>query len=396
MGSVFCSYLIDNRHSRLRNAIEITNEKSIREIITKNSDLIDKECDRYGNTPLLYAVQNAKLDACRILLELGADANKPNSSTSITPIHITCTLKTNPSSVNESTVFLNQQPVTKNDSQKSSSPILPTNTTITSNETINEFIDLLVKHGSDINKAIATDNLYLYGSSVTTTKLTPLMFAIEQRNTAAIDALIKSNVDINYQDDESHICALHLACGIGYTILIKKLLDNGGNPYLKSRGGNSALHWLSLNNKDEMTSLSTILNHTDYLMNINLQNDNGQTPLMLAAMKNKQNMLSALLDNGASMVFKDNNGQTAMEYASNPSCISLLESFKFVEKIALRKLSKSKLSLNICDTRNYLKRSAVSLTNVSRSYETLSVVEEDFTNRVIDDKIINEEVVKNV
>lgn len=416
MGSVFCSYIIDNRLTRLRNAIEESNVTKIREIIEKNPDITDKECDRDGNTPLIFSIQNAKLDVCRVLLELGANANKINTNTLITPLHVACTLKAlkaNSLIVNtdDTDKILNQDnptPVAKTESQNSgsssgsdginsTSPIVKTQAMngeiqvkISDYETINEIIGLLVKHGADINKPIDTDKLYLYGSNVTTTKLTPLMFAIELRNMIAIDALLKLNADVNYQDVESHICALHLACGIGNANLIKKLLENSGNPYLKSRGGNSALHWLALNNKDDMNSLLSILVHTNYLININLKNDNGQTPLMLAAMKNKQNMIKALLDNGASLVFKDNNGQTVMDYASNQSCIHLLQSFKFVEKIAKRKLSKSKLSLNIGDTKNTINRSAISLTNVSQSYETLSIVEEDFTNRVIDDKLTNE------
>ena len=420
MGSVFCSYIIDNRLTKLRNAIEESSVMTIRELIEKNPDIIDKECDRDGNTPLIFAIQNAKLEICRVLLELGANANRINPNTLITPLHLACTLqtiKTNSSivNINDTNKILNEnnQPVTKTESQKSNSssdssnnstsPIIRTQTnngevqvTISDYETINEIISLLVKHGADINKPIDTDKLYVYGSNVTTTKLTPLMFAIELRNMIAIDALLKLNADVNYQDVESHICAIHLACGIGNANLIKKLLENSGNPYLKSRGGNSALHWLALNNKDDMNSLLSILVHTNYLININLKNDNGQTPLMLAAMKNKQNMIKALLDNGASLVFKDNNGQTVMDYASNQSCIHLLQSFKFVEKIAKRKLSKSKLSLNIGDTKNPINRSAISLTNVSQSFETLSIVEEDFTNRVIDDKLTNEVVKSNL
>lgn len=427
MGSVFCSYIIDNRLTRLRNAIEESNSKKIREIIAKDPDIINNECDRDGNTPLIFAIQNAKLDACRVLLELGADANKINCNTLITPIHIACTLQTlknNPSvaNINETNnVLTHENPVIKTDSQNSSnsssssssngsnsststSPIIKVKTddgvvqaTISDSETIDEIISALVKHGADINKPIDTDKLYMYGSNVTTTKLTPLMFAIELRNMAAIDSLLKSKADVNYQDIDSHICALHLACGIGNATLIKKLLENSGNPYLKSRGGNSALHWLALNNKDDMNSLLSILHHTNYLINVNLKNDNGQTPLMLTAMKNKQNMLKSLLDNGASLVFKDNNGQTAMDYASNQSCIHLLQSFKLVEKIAMRKLSKSKLSLNINDAKNMINRSAISLTNVSQNFDTLSVVEEDFANRVIvDDKLTNErDIVKS-
>ena len=412
MGSVFCSYIVDNSLTRLRNAIEESNEKKIRELLTKNPDIIDKECDRDGNTPLIYAVQNAKLEACRVLLELGADANKINSTTSITPIHVACTLKSlkNISSVvniNETNnVLAKEIVVSKTDSQNSStssdssSPVLQgkgsdTTLTNTSNETISEIVELLVKHGANINAPIDTEKLYLYGSNVTTTKLTPLMLAIELRNMTVIEALLKANVDVNYQDVESHICALHLACGIGNVALIKKLLEHNGNPYLKSRGGNSALHWLALNNKDDLTCISAILNHTNYMININLKNDTGQTALMLAAMKNKQSMLKVLLDNGASISFKDNNGHTAMDYALNASCSNLLQSFKLVEKITMRKLSKSKLSLNINDTKKKSDRTAISLTNVSQSYETLSTVEEDFTHRVIDDKLTSEDEVKN-
>jgi ankyrin repeat protein len=188
MGSVFCSYIIDNRLTRLRNAIEESNVTKIREIIEKNPDLIDKECDRDGNTPLIFSIQNAKLDICRVLLELGANTNKINTNTLITPLHVACTLqalKANSLIVNidDTNKILNQDnptPVAKADSQKSNSsngtdssnstsPIIKTQmmngevqVKISDYETINEIISLLVKHGADINKPIDTDKLYLY------------------------------------------------------------------------------------------------------------------------------------------------------------------------------------------------------------------------------------------
>lgn len=427
MGSVFCSYIIDNRFTRLRNAIDDSNEKQLREFFTKHKDLIDCQIDKYGNTPLIYAVQQAKLDSCRVLLELGANPNKANELTMVTPLHAACTLKTLKSNssvynvnheqlstsmnalhvlsisqllstlTNQNNENKQQNSITKKDSSDSTttnSSNDSTNVLITNTETISDIINVLVARGADINKVINTEKMD--DNSITTTKLTPLMLAIERRNMTAIEALIAAGADINYQDHNSHICALHLACGIGNVYLINKLLEHGANPYLKSKGGNSALHWLALNYKDEISGLLTVLHYTNYLINVNLANDCGQTPLMLAAMKNKQNMVNQLLENDALTEITDNKGLTVMDYAKDPSCLHMLTSFEHVRYMRAKKLSQSQLSLNISDSRNNLSKSITSLANLSIAPETtLAAIEEDFTKSVLDEKKINQETLRN-
>lgn len=123
---------------------------------------------------------------------------------------------------------------------------------------------------------------------------------------------------------------------------------------LKSKEGNTCLHWLALSDKDDITAFQMIINYltrqyeaennaknnslTDpmYFENldaylrkfINETNNESQTALMFASMKNKQNLVKTLLDYDASIDTKDKNGQTALNYAKLNSSAQLLNSYK--------------------------------------------------------------------
>jgi len=104
---------------------------------------------------------------------------------------------------------------------------------------------------------------------------------------------------------------------------------------------------LALSEQDDLTAVQLIISHLkhkfidqnikknnsnkdldEHLSEfINAQNNDNQTALMLAAARNKQNMVKFLLDYNASIKEVDKNGLTVTEYTKQNSCSLLLNSY---------------------------------------------------------------------
>lgn len=117
MGAIFCSYYVNNRIARLRDAIQNSQISQIktelkeyidetkrpdtpiktRNLSTSQSNhheggIIDFSIDAEGNTPLILSIESRQLSSFNYLLnELNADPNKPNEFTLYSPLHI-CSL----------------------------------------------------------------------------------------------------------------------------------------------------------------------------------------------------------------------------------------------------------------------------------------------------------------
>ncbi len=103
MGTIFCSYYMENSISRLRTSIlnsELADIK--RQLRTTNSDIsytlannINAEIDSNGNTPLLFSIEFQKIESFRFLLnEFKPDVNKANSHSRFRPLHVLALTKT--------------------------------------------------------------------------------------------------------------------------------------------------------------------------------------------------------------------------------------------------------------------------------------------------------------
>ena len=78
-------------------------------------------------------------------------------------------------------------------------------------------------------------------------------------------------------------------------------------------------------NGNEETVLS-LLNRNE--VNVNDKDNDGNTALIMAAIKNHERMVSLLIDRGADINSKDNDGETALYWAemeNNPNIISIIQ-----------------------------------------------------------------------
>ena len=88
------------------------------------------------------------------------------------------------------------------------------------------------------------------------------------------------------------------------------LIDNGANT-VDEKDGYSVLHF-SVHGNSVLVSENLINN---YHLPINKVNVNGQTPLIMGVKNNAADTVKLLIDHGADITIKDNDGYSAYDYA---------------------------------------------------------------------------------
>ena len=160
-----------------------------------------------------------------------------------------------------------------------------------------------------------------------------------------------------------------MACGLGRSDLIGILLDSESECFIDSKSSNgfTCLHYLALSERDDLTAVQLIISHlkqkfitknvqenTSLNKNldehlaafINEKNKDSQSAIMLAAARNKQNMVKFLLDYNASIKQSDSTGLTVLEYTKQNSCSLLLKSFVMMNR-KKEGISSSQASLSV-------------------------------------------------
>jgi ankyrin repeat protein len=218
-----------------------------------------------GQTPLMLASGNLKLDLVKKLLRAGADVTlvDNNGDTALT------------SAVDGSSPEGEQSDVKL------------------------ELVRILIKAGSNVNQ------LPKRGMS-------PLMNATDIGDEAIVKELLKKGANINQQNIAGWT-ALILAMEEGIISLIKMLLEKGANVNIQDNNGNTALietvkkiryksESMKEANEHKLKVMDLLLR---YHANPDLRGKDGNTALMIAAIKNQQEIMQKLLDNGADPYIKN-------------------------------------------------------------------------------------------
>ncbi len=208
-----------------------------------------------------------------------------------------------------------------------------------------------------------------------------------------------------------------MACGLGRSDLISILLDSYSDCLIHSKSSNgfTCLHYLALSERDDLTAVQLIISHLKHKFIdqnikennsnkdldkhlsefINAQNNDNQTALMLAAARNKQNMVKFLLDYNASIKEVDKNGLTVTEYTKQNSCSLLLNSYVHMNR-KKESMRSSQISLAISNqhlsvasqTSKSLIKSKTSLNNNLKDQEADSESESQRLDSISDRVII--------
>ncbi len=237
-----------------------------------------------------------------------------------------------------------------------------------------ELVKLILEHGADINAqdkkgqcaimdALSGGNekiidlLLQYNPNLNLKDRygTPIIFYIS--NPKQIVTLKKAGMDLDAQTNTGNTFLIHACEDISSQSIIDTceiLLENGANPNIRGEYGNTALMriisaWsvnvlpatqlickygvdLNIQNNNGETALILAAEYkkadvVKYLVeqgcDLNLRDDKGQTAAIVAAKRGKDDVLKYLIENGCDLSIKDNDGKTVYHYASDEMLIYL-------------------------------------------------------------------------
>ncbi len=281
-----------------------------------NSGAKVNETDKEGKTALYYAIQEGNNPLIFLLLSLGARLDKEPSKLKDLLIY----------SINrgnsEIVKWLMEEGCNPNQIAYDGKTILYKAAEFGSAETFNL---LLEKGGNPLTPS------FLNGLNVTST----LHAAVSSGNIEIVRALMKTAIDVNYNDYQKQ-SPLHNAFKNNFIFIeqmqkdpkdypgcIELLLNNGANPNQVNQNGQTPLMIIikpdyhpSFNNSLTTTDKIKIINlFANNCTDFNIRDTNGVSVFMYISRCHNIKMAERMLVAGANINIKDNNGNTALDYA---------------------------------------------------------------------------------
>lgn len=152
----------------------------------------------------------------------------------------------------------------------------------------------------------------------------------QSANSKEIDAFVKeimflmaTNVDIEKRERRKGSNCLMLAAIFSAEKAIVELIRRGAKPNVINKEGNTALHWASRYDENELLCKILLQNGA----NVNLANKSGKTPLMVGAIKGRIKVVRLLLQAGAMTEMRDSDGKTAEELGTR-MCANVIRYYK--------------------------------------------------------------------
>lgn len=145
--------------------------------------------------------------------------------------------------------------------------------------------------------------------------------AITRRDVLTINDLLsdglinKNNINLRNREDGWTFLMVASRYSIGIPGLVKRLLDLGADPNIRSGNGWTALMLAARNSKTDSSSdiVKTLL---EYGADPNLQNNTGTTALIFAASWSDLTSVKSLLDHDADPNIRTNKGNTALYFVN--------------------------------------------------------------------------------
>lgn len=275
--------------------------------------------DDLKRTPLHSAINMGNLEISKLLIKYGADVNN-KSINGLTPLHYAAQLGFN--DIIET--LIKKGAIIDSKDKKLQTPFIYA---CIHGKTLSAY--LLIKKGAYIghrnldeydalqlailnNKESTVEFLLNMGfpvNNIAVNNNSTLHCAVRSGNINIVQNVINNGCDINVVS--FYGTALHEA--IDNSHILKLLLESGANPNIKGKHGYTALHILIRwsNGKNQDISLKMLNDLLTYGSDINLQSDNGCTPLHLSLLFNKHFFTKEILKNKfINYDISNNNGET--------------------------------------------------------------------------------------
>ena len=179
-------------------------------------------------------------------------------------------------------------------------------------------VDTFLTHGIGYNRLEQVKNSIKLGANINC-KIkggkSPLIYALEEskKNFTIIEYLINNGSDLNYISDDGNV-PLSMALDLKNIEIIKLLINNGSN-----------INDLNYSTKENCLHISVLYGLKEivefvlkkYSNLIDSKNINGKTPLFYAVDVGNLEIIKILLNNGADIDIKQNDGLNVLIYAIN-------------------------------------------------------------------------------
>jgi ankyrin repeat protein len=150
---------------------------------------------------------------------------------------------------------------------------------------------------------------------------TPLMLAAEKGHLTTVQALLGApDIDIDAQKLDG-ATALIVAAANGKNDLVKALIDKGGDVNIRAHDGWPPLIFAA--EKGHLTTVQALLSAPD--IDIDAQISNGVTALYLAALNGKDEFVKALINKGANVNVRTNDGWTPLVSAAEKGHLTTVQ-----------------------------------------------------------------------
>lgn len=194
----------------------------------------------------------------------------------------------------------------------------------------------------DTFAAIASSNEFKYlesalggGLDPNTTDdsgLTLLHQAVQAGNEFAVDLLVAYGADVDRASIPEMITPLLMACKLGKLHLFKILFECGGSLSTRDSFGHSPAHFCILSGNNSLLGSVLDAANRSGIPIVNWQNNDGETPLHLAARLGNADAVKALLNCGADVRIENSHGQTPIVVGvlvNSVACVQLLQEVEF-------------------------------------------------------------------
>jgi len=171
------------------------------------------------------------------------------------------------------------------------------------------------------NDAETVQTLLLQGTNVNTAEQqrgeTLLMIAIREKSGKVVDLLLKQpqlQLEMHAKNGDT---ALMIASFLGDLELVQKLVNAGAEV---NQPGWAALHYAAANGNTDL--IDFLLSESAY---IDAESPNKTTPLMMAVRFGKYDAANLLIEQGADITLKNDQGATALDFAMGVERNDLIE-----------------------------------------------------------------------